>query len=103
MGFDLLRLLSSTAVVAAGKTKKPKKMNIIPTNLGSVEGSKVEIHVEAIVNGKQVGIAYWSHGALVQCIDRKWSTQQPKPGMSALDAAKACAQLLLSKGGVAFA
>lgn len=78
-------------------------MQIIPTNLGSVEGSTVEIHAEAVINGKQVGIAYWSHGALVQCVNRGWSTVQPQKGMTAREAALAAAEYLVAKGGVRFA
>jgi hypothetical protein len=78
-------------------------MQLTPTNLGKVEGSRVEIHAEAIINGKQVGIAYWSHGALVQCVDRRWSTVQPQTGMTAREAAVAIADHLIAKGGVRFA
>lgn len=72
--------------------------NIIPTNLGKA----ATLHVEAIVNGRQIGIAIVD-GMLIQCADGKWSTQAPRPGMTVEQAANGAAEMLLARGGVKFA
>lgn len=72
--------------------------NIIPTNLGKT----ATLHVEAIINGRQIGIAIVD-GGLIQCADRKWSTQSPNPGMTVEQAANGAAEMLLARGGMKFA
>lgn len=73
-------------------------MSIEPTNLGK----PATLHVEAIIGDRQIGIAIVD-GHLVQCINRKWSHQNPKPGMTIEEAANGAAAMLLAKGGVKFA
>lgn len=73
-------------------------MSIEPTNLGK----PATLHVEAIIGGRQIGIAVVD-GWLVQCVDRKWSHQNPKPGMTVEEAANGAAEMLLAKGGIKFA
>jgi hypothetical protein len=70
---------------------------IIPTNLGAA----ATLHVEAIINGRQIGIAI-VNGLLVQCSDKTWSTQTPKAGMTVEQAATGAAEMLLARGGVKF-
>jgi hypothetical protein len=70
---------------------------ITPTNLGK----PATLHVEAIINGRQIGIAIVD-GQLIQCADLKWSTQAPKAGMSIEQAANGAAEMLLARGGVRF-
>jgi len=72
--------------------------NIIATNLGK----QATLHVEAIIGGRQIGIAIVD-GFLIQCADRKWSTQAPKAGMTVEQAANGAAEMLLARGGVRFA
>ena len=73
-------------------------MSIDPTNLGK----PATLHVEAIIGDRQIGIAIVD-GHLVQCINRKWAHQNPKPGMTIEEAANGAAAMLLTKGGVKFA
>ena len=71
--------------------------SMTPTNLGTT----ATLHVEALVGGRQIGIAV-VNGSLVQCADRKWSTQAPKPGMTVEQAANGMADMLMARGGVRF-
>jgi hypothetical protein len=75
---------------------------IVPTNLGrSSTGAGTTLHVEAIIGDRQIGVAI-VNGHLIQCVNRSWSTQQPKPGMTVEQAANGAAAMLLSRGGVKF-
>jgi hypothetical protein len=72
-------------------------MTLTPTNLGK----PATLHVEAMINGRQIGVAIVD-GYLIQCADRKWSTQTPKVGMTVEQAANGAAEMLLARGGVKF-
>ena len=72
-------------------------MSIEPTNLGK----PATLHVEAIIGDRQIGIAVVD-GWIVQCVNRKWSHQNPKPGMTVDEAANGIAEMLLAKGGIKF-
>jgi len=72
-------------------------MEIIPSNL-----DQVTYHVEAIINGRQIGIAI-SNGVLMQCVDRKSSVKKAKYGKTIEQAATELGIVLLANGGVQFA
>lgn len=72
-------------------------ISMTPTNLGA----EATLHVECMVGDRQIGIAV-VNGLLIQCADRKWSTQSPKPGITVEQAANGMADMLMARGGVRF-